>query len=230
MCTLNHTQLIIEIILEMKRLMNLVKDGVLVTLITSSLAGSPDSERQYINDLEKRLNNAKIYNSYLSNDYKSVNVFNILEETYKKVNVPEYVTIDVQLARSYVESSNNPNAVSPAGAKGLFQIMEDSWKDIMKEPFEYAGNPYMNSIASLKHISIVDKFLKENYPGFDSLDTDKKLDLLNAAYNGGHGRLKSLDWDISKMPKETKDYVKRMKERTALERTRLSYKIDNYKY
>lgn len=199
--------------------MNLLKDGVLVTLITSSLAGSPQKTEttHYISDLERKLSETKIENYSYSRINKSI------IDSYKQFKLPEYITLASQLARSYIESSNNPYAESKAGAIGLFQIVKDSWNDVMEQPFDMAKDPYLNSIASLKHLKKLDTYLRQNYPDFEKLSNEKKFDIINAAYNGGQGRLKSVNWNIDEMPKETRDYVKKMKERTYIEEKKLRY-------
>ncbi|GIU69461.1 MAG: hypothetical protein KatS3mg002_0697 [Candidatus Woesearchaeota archaeon] len=208
--------------------MNLLKDGVLVTLITSSLAGSPRNEPSLENKLlnDQLFNNKKEPELYLDKinsralSYSEIRKY--LDKAYSKIKTPEYINLAVQLARSYVESKDNPYAVSNAGARGLYQIMEESWNEVMNEySFDHAFDPYLNNIASLKHILRIDTYLRQNYPGFEELPLEQKRDLLNAAYNGGQGRLKSVGWDINAMPKETRDYVKKMRERTLEEEMKL---------
>lgn len=214
----------------MKKLMELVKDGVFVTMITSSLAGAPNSY--------KNINSKFLYDDIFSDDafkpkfslyidkanskaipYSELKI--IVDRIFSTVKVPDYITKEVQMARSYVESSGNPNATSPVGARGLWQIMESSWNEVMDVHFDKAYDPLFNGIASNKHIKKIDIFLRQNYPGFDYLPVGHKRDLLNAAYNGGQGRLMRAGWNIDAMPKETRDYVKRMNDRTLLEDMRI---------
>jgi len=205
-----------------------------VMLVTSSLAGSPnksnDTKFLYDEIFHERLVHPEKSTFLEKTNRNSIDYFSlidILQKTYSEVKVPDYVTIPVQMARSYVESSNNPHARSPVGARGLWQIMEQSWYDVMDLHFDNAYNPYLNSKASLYHINKIDMFLRQHYIGsdghtrFDQLPIEHKRDLLNAAYNGGQGRLMRANWDINAMPKETRDYVKRMKERTLLEEMRI---------
>lgn len=212
----------------MKRLMNLVKDSALVILVANSLAGSPnrpyDSKFLYgdIFSADAFKPKTSVFidkKSSRAMDYSKL--MDVLEEAYSKINVPDYVTMSVQMARSYVESGGNPGATSPAGARGLWQIMEPSWYDVMDSHFDSAYVPLPNGKASLRHINNVDIFLRQNYAGFQELPVEQKRDLMNAAYNGGQGRLKRVGWDIDAMPKETRDYVKRMRDRTLLEDMRI---------
>lgn len=208
--------------------MNLVKDSALVILVANSIAGSPnksyDSKFLYgdIFSEDAFKPNASVFVERKSRGAMNRSeLMDILEKAYSKVDVPNYIPMSVQMARSYVESSDNPNATSPVGARGLWQIMEPSWNEVMDVHFDKAYDPLFNGIASNRHIKKVDIFLRQNYPGFDYLPTGHKRDLLNAAYNGGQGRLMRAGWDIDSMPKETRDYVKRMRDRTLLEDMRI---------
>jgi soluble lytic murein transglycosylase-like protein len=220
----------------MKRLTDLVKDGVLVTLLTSSLVGTPRDERSvnskflYDNIFSKDALKPK-FSLYIDKANSRAMPYSELKEivdnAFSEVKTPSYITKAVQMARSYVESLDNPNATSPVGARGLQQIMAPSWHDVMNEhSFESAYDPLLNNIASLKHLDRVDMYLRQNYPGFDELPIAQQQDLMNAAYNGGQGKLKNLNWNIDAMPKETRDYVRKMKDRTLLEEVRL-YHSDN---
>lgn len=103
----------------------------------------------------------------LSNRYDSI-IFRIAGEE----------GIDPLLVKSVikVESDFNPNAVSPAGAMGLMQIMEmiaHSYN--VKNPF----NPEENLQAGIKHLAWLLRSLQNDTP------------LALAAYHAGIGRVKS---------------------------------------
>ncbi len=208
--------------------MNLVKDSALVIMVTSSLAGTPNKAQEtrflYDNIFSKDAFKPKA-SIFVDNanpramDYYEI--VDVLKKSYSEINAPNYMPMSVQIARSYVESGNNPKAKSPVGARGLWQMMEPSWYDVMSAHFDNAYDPLLNGKASLRHINNVDIFLRQKYPGFDQLPIDHKRDLMNAAYNGGQGRLMSVGWDIDAMPKETRDYVKKMRDRTILEDMRI---------
>ncbi len=212
----------------MKRLMNLMKDSALVILVANSLAGSPnksyDSRFLYgdIFSEDAFKPKASVFiekKSPKAMDYSEL--MDVIEKVYSDIKVPDYIPMSVQMARSYVESGDNPNATSPVGARGLWQIMAPSWNDVMNAHFDNAYDPLLNGKASLHHINKVDIFLRQNYPGFDQLPIEHKQDLMNAAYNGGQGRLMRAGWNIDEMPKETRDYVSRMRNRTLLEDMRI---------
>lgn len=210
-------------LIAMKRLMKLVTDAVLVTIVTSSLAGSPKeyAPRIVYESVAATPEKYSLEDKANSKAITSSEIYSIVNRAFSKIKTPDYISLASQMARIYVESKNIPNSTSPVGARGLTQLMEESWYDVMNEDFENAYDPLKNIMASLEHINLVDIFLRQNYPEFDELSKNKKLDLMNAAYNGGQGRLMRAGWDINKMSKETRNYVKYMRERTSLESEKL---------
>jgi len=98
---------------------------------------------------------------------------------------PELLTRLIQ-----VESNFDPNALSPAGAMGLTQVVP-KW------------HPTADLSTPQSQIDYGAKYLKELY----GQTGDWRLAL--AAYNGGIGRLRERDMDIGRMPQETQDYVKK---------------------
>lgn len=95
-----------------------------------------------------------------------------------------------------VESEGNPKAVSSVGAQGLGQFMPDTWKEVAPagaDPFDPQAN-----------IDATAKYLSQLYSKF------RDWRLVGAAYNGGQGRLSRRDNDISRMPPESREYVKKL--------------------
>lgn len=91
-----------------------------------------------------------------------------------------------------VESTGNPQAVSPAGAQGLMQLMPKTAAELgVTDPFD----PEQNIMAGTRYLSR----LLERYQG------NQKLAL--AAYNWGMGNLEK---NPSGLPKETRDYIVRV--------------------
>ncbi len=91
-----------------------------------------------------------------------------------------------------VESGFNAGAVSPAGARGLMQIMPETGKDLeLVDPF----NPSENIDAGIRYL----RFLLNKFP-------DKKLAI--AAYNAGPNAVEK----YGGIPpySETQDYVKKV--------------------
>jgi len=123
-----------------------------------------------------------------------------------------------------VESHGNPNAVSPAGAIGLMQITpivveeynespqsETMSAGILVQGFDriYARKihkeelfePDTNRTIGTWYLRrLKDHYLKDEYT----------IERMLAAYNGGITRLRKNGYDVSKMPKETRDYVKKV--------------------
>ena len=109
-----------------------------------------------------------------------------------------------------VESTMDPNAKSPAGAAGLFQLMPNTAKSLglKLSPTDQRLNPEHNSRAAAK-------YLRNLYERFGSWP------LALAAYNAGEGRVSTLckkykteSFDViaPKLPSETQMYVPRVLE------------------
>jgi soluble lytic murein transglycosylase-like protein len=93
------------------------------------------------------------------------------------------------------ESGFHQNAVSSAGAVGLMRLMPSTAKSLGVNPY----NPIDNIDGGTKYLRNL----------LNAFNGNKKLAL--AAYNGGISRMNRLGVDtteeISKMPKETRNYV-----------------------
>jgi hypothetical protein len=115
------------------------------------------------------------------------------------------------------ESGGNPNAVSPKGARGLYQLMPATYKEIAKEiglPANGIDNPTYNKIAG-------EYYIKKNGQKYDNNPV-----LTLAGYNYGPGatdkaikRAGLEDKPVSEitypeiqqyLPKETKNYVQKV--------------------
>lgn len=109
--------------------------------------------------------------------------------------------LDYTLLKSVakVESNFNPKAKSKAGAVGLMQLTPASVAHVRNNGRPI--NPWRlhdNVFGGANYLSYLIKHYKGDVP------------LALAAYNGGLRTLANVDRDISKMPKETQDYVKRV--------------------
>ena len=107
-----------------------------------------------------------------------------------------------------VESGGNPHAVSKAGAIGLMQITPIVLKEynqhytyFLTYTMEDMKYPFANKVVGYWYLRrLKDHYLKDNYT----------IERMLAAYNGGITRLKKCNYDISKMPVETRQYVKKV--------------------
>lgn len=148
------------------------------------------------------------YNSMLSNAYGNNSFSKVEKITVKDKRIEDAVNkacekynMDKNLVLSVIkqESDFNPNSKSHAGAMGLMQLMPENC-------VEYGvSNPYNieeNIDAGVRHLKDMIKSQKGN------------VILGLAAYNAGPGTLRrrgvtSVD-HISKLPSETRNYVKKV--------------------
>ncbi|WP_158681540.1 transporter substrate-binding domain-containing protein [Microbulbifer pacificus] len=85
------------------------------------------------------------------------------------------------VAQMWQESSFNPNAVSPAGAQGLMQVMPRTAEDMGFDPPLF--DPERGIQAGVKYL----RWVHDRFP--ESLDEDEKLWFTLASYNAGYGHL-----------------------------------------
>lgn len=102
--------------------------------------------------------------------------------------------VDPRLALAVMaqESRGNQNAVSPAGATGLMQLMPGTARDLGVNPYDATDNIR----GGVKYLSQ----LSDRYGG----DTTRML----AAYNWGPARVDRWAGDVGRLPGETQDYLK----------------------
>jgi len=115
--------------------------------------------------------------------------FSKLEALYK---LPEGLLKSVAIT----ESAGDPNAVSGAGAQGLFQIMPRTGKDLGLRGND-AFDPVKSAQAAAKYLA---QLMKQN-----GGDLDKTL----ASYNWGIGNVQK--YGMALAPKETRQYVPKVK-------------------
>jgi hypothetical protein len=124
------------------------------------------------------------------------------------------------------ESGGNPNAVSPCGAVGLMQITPIVLKEYINWMVEiYASNPAdfsnnwdtykihrwkqeLNLFNPITNLEIGEWYLRrlKNYYLRDNYTINRLL----CAWNGGITRLRQVNYDINRMPKETRVFVRRV--------------------
>jgi soluble lytic murein transglycosylase-like protein len=105
--------------------------------------------------------------------------------------------VDEKLVRAVIrtESGFDSAAVSPVGARGLMQLMPDTARELgVTNPFD----PEQNVMAGTRYL----RQLLDRYDG----DLDRTL----AAYNWGMGNVERQG--MERMPRETRNYLARVKE------------------
>jgi len=121
-------------------------------------------------------------------------------------------------AQAIAESGLNDDAESHVGARGLMQIMPDTFDEISKQNphFSEVGSPHWNIAAGIYY----DRTL---YKKFEKASAQDKLYMTFASYNAGYGRIlnaskrtasKEKVWGEIEplLPSETRSYVRRIRE------------------
>jgi len=122
-------------------------------------------------------------------------------------------TDDTMQRISAIESSHNPNAISPKGARGQYQIMRPTWDECVKlmgVDWDYDTdwkNPAKNKAVGEYYFNTRIPAMLKAYNVPDTQET--RL----ACYNGGIGRVNRA-WEKGGangwkqyLPKETRDYI-----------------------
>lgn len=110
--------------------------------------------------------------------------FNLIVQAANKYGVP----VDRALATAFAESEGNPDAISPAGAIGIMQLMPSTAADLGADP----RNLEQNIDAGVR-------YLKQQY------DATGDWTLAHAAYNAGLGNVQKAG-GVPNFP-ETQNYV-----------------------
>ncbi|MGV8086947.1 MAG: transglycosylase SLT domain-containing protein [Candidatus Woesearchaeota archaeon] len=108
------------------------------------------------------------------------------------------------------ESTYKIKAYSSAKANGLMQITPKAWKKFGEGNYSNIINPVKNIRAGIKYYLWLEEFIASEYAGWHFSSIENKRELLLAAYNGGPYRLKNNNFDISKMPEESKTHVNKV--------------------
>lgn len=152
----------------------------------------------------------KIYR-IVDSSYKNLNDPEYIPYSYKNPIIPGYISKKFVRTLIKVESKDNPKAVSRMGARGLGQLMKGAWYEVERE--DYWKNvfiPEKNIDTTIKYLMWIDKTCKILHPNWNELTDEEKTNLIAAAYNGGIGRLQESNWDIHKMPDETRKYIPKL--------------------
>lgn len=115
--------------------------------------------------------------------------------------------MDLRQAQTQVESSGNPNAVSPKGATGLRQVMPATGREVLAKMGLVAPDTPLDRVQQLLMIpeinnAVADAYLAEQKKNFGSDE------LALAAYNAGPNAVKK----YGGVPpyKETQDYIRKI--------------------
>jgi len=121
-----------------------------------------------------------------------------------------YLSPKILLSLVLQESSGDSLAVSNKGARGLMQLTRSAWIDSGRREEDYlrmAKDPKENVHAGLDYLIWIGDYCETTHPSWESLSDHDKRRLVLASYNGGSNRLKRKNWNIDRMPKETRMYV-----------------------
>lgn len=129
--------------------------------------------------------------------------------------------LDLIPAIVQVESGGNPNAVSKAGAVGLMQITPQGalaeWNKYGPVQIQVTSGGWIEHQELLNRDDLFDprinvivgewylRRLKDHY-----LKDEYTLECLLCAWNGGITRLRKLNYDCGKMPRESKTFTKKV--------------------
>ncbi len=108
------------------------------------------------------------------------------------------------------ESSGDPNAESPVGARGLMQIMRPTWDEWTEKlygrvlPFDQAFDSDINKEVGTAYLKWVQTTLR------NWMNKEPTIEQILAAYNGGIGRLRQNEYQVDRMPGESRDYSERI--------------------
>lgn len=170
-------------------------------------------------NLKFQLYGKKPYTEELKSGKKSEYVNKARAEKYIRdalriVHPPSVINTEFVLAKMRIESGFDRYAKSKVGARGLLQIMKSTWGDFeTRRSFEkFAYNPQVNTEVGIRQLSRLAKEFERDYSGWNMLSESEKQRYIAAAYNVGYTRLKNSGWDIDKMPRETRNHVKKLDE------------------
>ena len=103
-------------------------------------------------------------------------------------------------AIAMTESSLDPQAVSPKGAKGLFQFMPITVRDITNR-WNYPFDPF-DPKASTKAAKLYLAWLMRKFP--------EDIHLVLAAWNWGYGNVQKWLRNEKEMPEETQNFIEKV--------------------
>ena len=152
----------------------------------------------------------KLFNSFLF----LILFFSIIKVQASDIEIPpELISAIIK-----IESNNNPNAISPQGCIGLMQINPKGALKEFNEQHKCSGDKNWRcefkwiesgSLFNAKinvHIGtwylnrLANHYLKDKYT----------IERLLCAWNGGITRLRKLNYDCSRMPRESREFSRKV--------------------
>ena len=113
-------------------------------------------------------------------------------------------------ALAWVESNDSATIVSPVGARGVMQLMKDTWKDFGKG--SYRRNVFdvkKNIEAGIRNLIWIENYCKDKHPNWNKLSNSEKSDIILAAYNCGAKKLRDHNWNIN-FNDETSSHIRKI--------------------
>lgn len=140
-------------------------------------------------------------------------IYKMIDLSMGWIGSPEYLDRKYHRIVTWKESTDDSRAKSHANARGLRQLRKIAWKESTDEDYNSTVyNPQANTTVGILYNKEIDRFLSQHHPRWKKLTRQEKIDLNTAANNGGITRLMKSEWDINRMPRETKEYVRKIRE------------------
>ena len=111
-----------------------------------------------------------------------------------------------------IESQGNAQRVGSHGERGLMQIRLATWREVTRklfgapQPFQQAFESALNRRVGHTYLAQLQTQLTQHREDWQS---DERA-LLIAAYNAGPTLLAQKNFDVTKMPASTRDYIERV--------------------
>lgn len=136
----------------------------------------------------------------------------IINLLYSKIS-PKYLTKEQFERVGFYESNHNVHAFrNDTKVKGWYQLKKETYEEFEKKvPYEKgAFIPELNAKIALEHFYNLETANKKLNPNWKNSTNLEKTKYLLAAHNWGIGWMKEVNWDLNRMPKETKNFIKKV--------------------
>jgi soluble lytic murein transglycosylase-like protein len=91
--------------------------------------------------------------------------------------------------------------------------MPKTWKHMTgKNSFSEAYNPEENIKVGTKYLRWIEEYCAKKHPSWENLNSLERREIIAAAYNYGPAGLRRKKWDIKQTPKQTRNYVKKLRQ------------------